>query len=429
MTPAEFKKKWAKYTGKESSAYQEHFNDLCRLLQEPTPAEADSSGEDFFCFQKHVVKDAELFDADAPDSSDPHERGFADVWKKGCFAWEYKGKKKNLDEAYKQLLRYRESLLNPPLLVVCDFDRYVIRTNFNGTVQETHEFTNDQIDRPENFRTLRALFGEPDFLKPQRTTAQVTEKLAATIAEVAKSLQKRESVELADAKTRAEVNFAQRRNLRIARFLNRIVFCFFAEDSGLLPKNLFSDIAKTALADPKHFAATLEELFRVMADGGNFGQHKIRHFNGHLFEEATVFELNDHELGKLIEAAEADWQYIEPSIMGTLFERALEPGQRSQLGAHYTSEADIRTLVEPVLMAPLRRQWATMKGELAAAFKKGKAMKAEEPQSRAQRGTRIPGYAVQGVRGTGLAGMRCDCRQSAVSRRETDSSRIRRCLR
>ncbi len=340
MTPAEFKKKWAKYTWKESSAYQEHFNDLCRLLQEPTPAEADSSGSDFFCFQKRAVKDAELFDLDAPDSSDPHERGFADVWKKGCFAWEYKGKKKNLEEAYKQLLRYRESLLNPPLLVVCDFDRYVIRTNFNGTVQETHEFTNDQIDRPENFRTLRALFGEPDFLKPQRTTAQVTEKLAATIAEVAKSLQKRESVELADAKTRAEVNFAQRRNLRIARFLNRIVFCFFAEDSGLLPKNLFSDIAKTALADPKHFAATLEELFRVMADGGNFGQHKIRHFNGHLFEEATVFELNDHELGKLIEAASADWQYIEPSIMGTLFERALEPGQRSQLGARYTSEAD-----------------------------------------------------------------------------------------
>ena len=167
------------------------------------------------------------------------------MWKKGCFGWEYKGKKKNLDEAYKQLLRYREALLNPPLLVVCDFDRYIIRTNFNGTVQETHEFTNDQIDRPENLRILRALFENPDFLKPQRTTAQVTENLAARIAEVARSLQKRESAELADASTRAEVNVAQRKNLRIARFLNRIVFCFFAEDTGLLPKNLFSEIAKT----------------------------------------------------------------------------------------------------------------------------------------------------------------------------------------
>src|SRR5258706_16274652 len=61
MTAAEFKKKWSRYTGKESSAYQEHFNDLCRLLGQPSPAEADPSGADFFCFQKRVVKDAELF--------------------------------------------------------------------------------------------------------------------------------------------------------------------------------------------------------------------------------------------------------------------------------------------------------------------------------------------------------------------------------
>jgi len=149
-----------------------------------------------YSFQKRVVKDVELFVLhDAGEETEPSERGFADVWKKGCFAWEYKGKKKNLDEAYRQLLRYRESLLNPPLLVVCDFDRYIVRTNFNGTVQETHEFTNAQIDRPENLRLLHALFENPDFLKPQRTTAQVTEALAETIAEVAKFLQKREGVE------------------------------------------------------------------------------------------------------------------------------------------------------------------------------------------------------------------------------------------
>jgi hypothetical protein len=372
MTAAEFKKKWSRYQGKETSAYQSHFDDLCRLLGQPTPNEADPSGTDFFCFQKRVVKDAELFDLETPDASEPGERGFADVWKKGCFAWEYKGKKKSLDEAYKQLLRYRESLLNPPLLVVCDFDRYIIRTNFNGTVQETHEFTNAEIDRPENLRILRALFENPDFLKPQRTTAQVTEQLARTIAEVAKSLQKRESVELVDAKTRKEMNFAQRKNLRIARFLNRAVFCFFAEDTGLLPKNLFSDIAKSGIDDPKLFAETLEKLFAAMAKGGTFGKDKIRCFNGHLFEDSTVFELTESELRTLATAGEADWQFIEPSIMGTLFERALEPEQRSQLGAHYTSEADIRTLVEPVLMAPLRREWATLKGELSAAYAKGK---------------------------------------------------------
>jgi type II restriction/modification system DNA methylase subunit YeeA len=268
-------------------------------------------------------------------------------------------------------------LLNPPLLVVCDFDRYIIKTNFNGTVQEPHEFTNDQIDRPENIRILRALFTDPDFLKPQRTTAQVTKDLAAQIAQVARSLQSRESVELADAKSRKEVNVAQKKNLRIARFLNRIVFCFFAEDTGLLPKNLFTEIAKAGIDDPQLFAETLEKLFAVMATGGTFGKDKIRHFNGHLFEEATVFELTETELRQLAAAGEADWQFIEPSIMGTLFERALDENQRAQLGAHYTSEADIKTLVEPVLMQPLRREWSELKARLAPAYLKGKGVAAD----------------------------------------------------
>ncbi|HTV75654.1 MAG TPA: DNA methyltransferase, partial [Candidatus Baltobacteraceae bacterium] len=196
--------------------------------------------------------------------------------------------------------------------------------------------------------------------------------MAKQIADIAKSLQMREAGELADARTRKEMNFAQKKNLRIARFLNRVVFCFFAEDTGLLPKNLFSDIAKTGVDDPKLFAETLEKLFAVMAKGGTFGKDKIRYFNGHLFEDSTVFELTETELRALASAGEADWQFIEPSIMGTLFERALEPEQRSQLGAHYTSETDIKTLVEPVLMSPFRREWAQIKGELADAFVRGK---------------------------------------------------------
>jgi hypothetical protein len=61
MTAAEFKKKWGRSKAKETASYQEHFTDLCRLLGQPTPIEADPSGSDFFCYQKRVVKDAELF--------------------------------------------------------------------------------------------------------------------------------------------------------------------------------------------------------------------------------------------------------------------------------------------------------------------------------------------------------------------------------
>ncbi len=195
----------------------------------------------------------------------------------------------------------------------------------------------------------------------------MTETLAAQIGKVARSLQQRESVELADAKSRKEVNVAQRKNLRIARFLNRIVFCLFAEYTGLLPKNLFTDILKSSLDDPAHFVETTEALFKTMRKGGLFGKDRIRHFNGHLFDDFTVFQLTEAEIKDLADAAEADWQFIQPSIMGTLFQRALDENQRAQLGAHYTSEADIRDLVEPVLLAPLRREWAALKSELVGA--------------------------------------------------------------
>ena len=97
MTPAEFKTKWSRFQGKETAGYAEHFNDLCRMLGQPTPAEADPTGTNLFCFQKRVTKDAELFDLHTPDEANPQERGFADVWKKECFGWEYKGKKKDLE--------------------------------------------------------------------------------------------------------------------------------------------------------------------------------------------------------------------------------------------------------------------------------------------------------------------------------------------
>ena len=101
-------------------------------------------------------------------------------------------------------------------------------------------------------------------------------------------------------KRASEHSVAQRKNLRIARFLNRIVFCFFAEDTGLLPANLVTEIFKAGVDDPEHFCRDARRIcFATMATGGRFGKDKIRHFNGHLFEEATVFQLNEKEIGAL----------------------------------------------------------------------------------------------------------------------------------
>lgn len=127
LTPTEFAKKWMGSTRPERAASQEHFNDLCRMLGVPTPNEADPTG-DTYAFEKGAGKVE-------------GGEGFADVWKRGHFAWEYKGKRKNLETAYSQLLQYREALDNPPLLVVCDLDRFEVHTNFTNTPVIVHKFT------------------------------------------------------------------------------------------------------------------------------------------------------------------------------------------------------------------------------------------------------------------------------------------------
>jgi len=96
-------KKWRAGGLKERSAAQEHFIDLCHLLDEPTPAEADPDGSGY-AFEKGAAK------AGGGD-------GWADVWKRGCFAWEYKGKGRDLKAAFKQLQTCAPSLDHPPLLI------------------------------------------------------------------------------------------------------------------------------------------------------------------------------------------------------------------------------------------------------------------------------------------------------------------------
>ncbi len=330
MTPAEFIAKWRGVTLSERAAAQQHFLDLCELVEHPKPAEVDKDGS-WFTFERGAAKTG---------GGD----GWADVWKKGFFGWEYKGRHRNLDKAYEQLLQYREALENPPLLVVSDTDRIVVRTNFTSTPTQTYEIRLEDLTDPRSLEILRAVFHHPEALRPGATSAVITEEAARRIADIAQALRAR-GVE----------------PHRAARFLDRVVFCLFAEDIGLLPEDLFTRLLDRTRTDPARFRKLATDLFRAMAEGGDFGVEPIRRFNGGLFAEPEALELTPPELDALHEAAHLDWSAVDPSIFGSLFERGMDPAKRSQLGAHYTSRADIETLVEPVVLAPLRREWAEVR--------------------------------------------------------------------
>ena len=150
----------------------------------------------------------------------------------------------------------------------------------------------------------------------------------------------------------------------MARFLDRVVFCLFAEDIDLLPERIFTQAIANTRHDPAQFSVVVGNLFAAMATGGYYGSSRIVRFNGDVFSDADVLQLTVDELTLLVGVGELDWGSIDPTILGTLFERALDPDKRSQLGAHYTSREDIETIVDPVVMAPLRQEWAKVRDQV-----------------------------------------------------------------
>ena len=363
MTPDEFIAKWRASELKERSAAQEHFIDLCRLLGEPTPAEADPTG-DHYCFERGARKDT---------GGD----GWADVWKRHCFAWEYKGKHANLDVAFNQLRQYALALENPPLLIVSDMVRFRIRTNWTNSVSLTHEFGLEDIADAATRDKLKWAMSDPERLRPGESRQALTERAAATFAVLAQSLRGRGHEPQA-----------------VAHFVNRLVFCMFAEDVGLLPADMFTRMLQQARRQPEEFATMARTLFGAMATGGLVGFETVAWFNGGLFDDDVALPLEKSEIETTLEAAALDWSEIDPSILGTLFERGLDPDKRSQLGAHYTDRDKIMRIVQPVVVRPWIADWESVKEEIVGRLQRAAAArsKAARTQQRGQAERRLRAF-------------------------------------
>ena len=351
MTPQEFIAKWHASELKERSAAQEHFIDLCRLLSEPTPAEADPKG-DHYCFERGALKDS-------------GGGGWADVWKRHCFAWEYKGKHANLDAAFDQLRQYALALENPPLLIVSDMRRFQIRTNWTNSVSKTHEFGLDDLADAAVRDKLKWAMSDPERLRPGETRQTLTERAAKTFAQLAQSLR--------------EQGHAPQ---EVAHFVNRLVFCMFAEDVGLLPNAMFTRMLEHARQRPEDFAALARDLFGAMSVGARVGFETVQWFNGGLFEDDATLPMETSQIETTLEASGLDWSNIDPSILGTLFERGLDPDKRSQLGAHYTDRDKIMRIIDPVIVRPLLAEWETVKARIAKSIDRANAAKSKGVETR-----------------------------------------------
>jgi hypothetical protein len=354
MTPAQFIARWKGNPLSERAGAQGHFDDLCELLGVDKPRDPDN-----YCFERGAGK------------ASGGDRGWADVWKRGCFGWENKRPGRDLRAALKQLTDYALELENPPLLVVSDRERIEIHTAFTGYPDEPRSIAIADIGAPENLQTLRWVFTEPEKLRPVKSLAAITEEAAGRFGTLAETLRGRG----------LEAH-------QVAHFLIQCLFCMFAEDEGLLARGLFTGLLGKAGDDTQRAANRLTALFTAMQTGGDYGDETIAWFNGGLFQTVDVPPLQKDDVAALHRAAGMDWRNIDPSIFGTLFERGLNPAKRSQLGAHYTDPATIMRLVEPTVVRPLAAEWQAAKARHRRRCSKKSKKRDDKPyQARPPRST------------------------------------------
>ncbi len=156
----------------------------------------------------------------------------------------------------------------------------------------------------------------------------------------------------------------------LERFLVRVLFCLFAEDTGLIERAVFTEfIENHTAADGSDLGAHLARLFQVLNTPDDRRQHhllvelaELPYVNGNLFAEASGFaDFNRDMRNRLLACCRFDWSRISPAVFGSLFQSVMEPKERRQVGAHYTSERDILKLVRSLFLDDLRAEFEKIK--------------------------------------------------------------------
>ncbi|MBN8946071.1 MAG: class I SAM-dependent DNA methyltransferase [Rhodanobacter sp.] len=360
--------KWRGVTASELSTAQSFALDLCRLLDVEAP---HPDAEQQYMFERPVT----FSHGDGSSSA-----GRIDLYKRGCFVLEAKKLKapthtKGFDDAMlrarSQAEQYARALPasegRPPFLLVVDVgNRIELYAEFSRSGAtytpfpdpRSHRIALDEL-REEKIRArLRTIWTDPLALDPSRESARVTREIAARLATLARSLEA--------AGHRAEA---------VAQFLMRCLFTMFAEDVKLLPSDSFRDLLLKYADQPDTAMRMLGLLWHDMDKGGFSGAiaSEVLHFNGKLFKQPDTLPLTREQVALLIEAAKAKWEHVEPAIFGTLLERALDPGERHKLGAHYTPRAYVERLVLPTVIEPLRGEWSDAHAAALTLAAEGKA--------------------------------------------------------
>jgi hypothetical protein len=257
---------------------------------------------------------------------------------------------------YAQIVAVNE--VKVPFLIVCDVGvGFYVWDSFSGgygRYASRRAIAIEDLARPDVQAYLRAIWTAPDSLNPNAVTAAVTREIANGLGELKQKLATTEH----DPK-------------RVALFLMRVVFTFFAEDIGLLPSGLFSAGLALWERKPDQFQKGLTRFWETMDEGGQYGHDALKRFNGGLFKDVAALPLTWTQIRWMRGIADKSWKDLDPSIFGALLEGALDPTERKRHGVHYTPRAHIQRLIDNTFGKDLWAEWEKLHGEAQALLDKG----------------------------------------------------------
>jgi hypothetical protein len=342
-----FVNNWRAFQGTERAGSQQFLFQLLEIYE--------VSYEPGTIFEQHPLKmpargiaragaQADLFGEEKPQ----YTAESMDMFLPKVCVWEMKApSEKKLQDHHEQLLRYW-SRARTRYMVLCNFHEFWIydTNDDNGQLAPKLCFSLDEL--PARGDALLFLRGDqPDLVgRSEQVTAEIAKMLGRVV---------REQV------TTAENQEEER--LRVSKLVLQCVFAMFAEDTELVPPKLFSETMKRAVADEK-----LDPVLALFADFGKRNQGEksnafAPYINGPLFDLTPPrITLSAGQLQDLWSAAkDYDWSGVRPEIFGSIFEQALDPVTRHELGAHFTREADIARVVMPTVIEPWRARIRALK--------------------------------------------------------------------
>lgn len=276
-------------------------------------------------------------------------RGYIDLLWKGVLLIEHKSRGKDLERAYKQAKDYfpglKESEL-PKYILVSDFERFAL---YDLDTDTKRTFTIDQFHQNIELFGFIAGYQKQEYKEQDPVNIEAAGKMG-----------------LLHDKLR-EIGYTGN-NLEV--YLVRLLFCLFADDTGIFEKNIFHDfIDLETRKDGKDLALHIENIFTTLNTPvekryKNIDEtlNKFPYVNGGLFEKQLPLASFDTEMRELLlESSALDWGRISPAVFGSLFQSVMNAQQRRELGAHYTSEENILKVIKPLFLDDLWKEFESVK--------------------------------------------------------------------